>query len=568
MSLVAAAGAGSSSTASAWVHALAANDPSRRAGRRWLCVLLFGWFVVTLLAVPMGIGSSWRECDTQAIARNFVSEGFNPLRPRIDWRGDTDGGVECEFPLYQLMIASVIGLLGEAEWPGRLISLLAMVMATVSLHRLLEARCGPSGALAGAIVFLAGGHAFLLGSRVTPDASSTAFALAGLVAFVQFLGTGQGGTLALATAMTTVACLTKPTALQVGLLQFAWTVCVAPRRLRELRVWLAWAVVLVVVAAWLVRGMQLYAETGLTFGVAAGGETKFPTLRSLREKWIWIWLLVTTLRYGISAFGFVGIVMLCGRRLLDRVDLALLGVVGLGLVGTLRYSHHFGVGPQYHVFAAVAGAWFAARAWSELARRQPFGWIDAALLVIAGLGLFVDLGVDDHLGIGPRFHVFTLVAGAFLLARRWASASLLPVGLLLLAAIAVGAQHLHEERSFRVNSLHPSAIAVGAAVEALSAPDELVVVHGNREAMDAFWRRRTNFEEPMLLYLSRRRGWVLPRDGFTAEAIDGLHRRGARIVVDQFPADTPADARGWLERHSESVKEIDGRRIHRLRAPS
>ena len=241
MTLVAAAGAGGSSAAPAWVLALAANDPSRRTGRRWLLALLLGWFVVTLMAVPMGIGSSWRECDTQAIARNFVSEGFNPLRPRIDWRGDTDGGVECEFPLYQLMIASVIGLLGEAEWPGRLISMLAMVMATLSLHRLLEARCGPSAALVGAMVFLAGGHAFLLGTRVTPDAVSTAFALAGLVAFVQFLGTGCGGTLALATVMTTVACLTKPTALQLGLLQFVWTVCVAPRRLRELRVWLAWA---------------------------------------------------------------------------------------------------------------------------------------------------------------------------------------------------------------------------------------------------------------------------------------------------------------------------------------
>ncbi len=513
MSLVAAADAGSSPAVAAWVNTLAANDPLRQSARRWLFVLLLVWFVAALVFVPMGIGSSWRECDTQAIARNFVSEGFDPLRPRIDWRGDTDGGVECEFPLYQAMVASVIGCFGEAEWPGRLISLLAMGFATWSLHRLLEARSGPAGALVGALVFLTGGHALLLGARVTPDALSTGFALAGLVAFLQFLGTGRTRTLVLATVMTTVACLTKPTALQIGLLQFLWTVSVAPRRLRELRIWIAWAVVLVVVAAWIVRGMQLYAETGLTFGVASGGETKFPTLRSLREKWIWIWLGVTTLEYGVSAFGFVGILLLLFRRCLDRADLALLVVVGLGLVGTLRYSHHFGVGPQYHVFAAVAGAFFAARAWPQSPPRV--AWL-----------------------------------------------------LLLAVLAAVGAWRVRQERTFRLDCLQPSTMAAGAVVESMSVPSELAVVHGNRAAVDAFWQRRTNFEEPMLFYHARRRGWVLPRDGFAIATLDALHRRGARIVVAQFPTETSPDVLAWLEARAEAMKDLGDRRIYRLRAAS
>ncbi|MEO6596180.1 MAG: hypothetical protein ABIP94_15640 [Planctomycetota bacterium] len=71
-------------------------------GRRWLLLALAIFAAVLLLAIPQGIGGSWRECDTQAISRNFLTEGFNPLRPRVDWRGDTDGAVECEFPLYQL----------------------------------------------------------------------------------------------------------------------------------------------------------------------------------------------------------------------------------------------------------------------------------------------------------------------------------------------------------------------------------------------------------------------------------------------------------------------------------
>ena len=78
-----------------------------------------------------------------------MSDGFEPLRPRVDWRGDTDGAVESEFPLYQLSIATIMALLGESEWPGRLLALLATLWASFSLHRLLEQRAGPTGALAG-----------------------------------------------------------------------------------------------------------------------------------------------------------------------------------------------------------------------------------------------------------------------------------------------------------------------------------------------------------------------------------------------------------------------------------
>ena len=45
-------------------------------------------------------------------------------------------------------------------------------------------------------------------------------------------------------------------------------------------------------------------------------------------------------------------------------------------------------------------------------------------------------------------------------------------------------------------------------------------------------------------------------------------RAGGVPCARSAAADTPADARAWLERHAETVKEIDGRRILRLRAPS
>lgn len=282
-----------------WLRRFTADpDPAVRRGRRWLVVALAVYAAITLLAIPQGIGSSWRECDTQAIARNFLTEGFNPLRPRVDWRGTTDGAVECEFPLYQLMTATVMGMVGEAEWPGRMLSLLSMLVATLSLHRLLEARAGPAGALIGAMAFLSGRNAMVLGTSVMPDATSTALALAGLTAYARFLATGSGTTLALAAVATTFGALTKPTALQSGLLLFLWAAVLAPRHLRTAKLWIALGSIVAVVALWLWHGHSIYRETGLTFGVISGGDTKFPDLEHLLMPELHWQMLMTTGRDG------------------------------------------------------------------------------------------------------------------------------------------------------------------------------------------------------------------------------------------------------------------------------
>lgn len=507
---VATPGPRADSRQAAWILQLAQPAPAARSYRRWLIAALLVWVAALSLLIPFGIGGSWRECDTQAIARNFLRDGFDPLRPRVDWRGDTDGAVECEFPLYQTMIASVMAVVGEAEWPGRVISMLAIAMAAVSLYRLLEARSGGPGALVGALVFLGSGQAMMLGSRVMPDALSTAFALAGTVAFVQFLGSGKGRTLLLATAMTTIACLCKPTALQVGLLQFVWTVLMVPRRLRELRVWFGWAAVLAITAAWLGHGIALHDETGLTFGVASGGETKFPTLRVLRNPDIWASLGTTTLRLGFGGMGAMALLWLLLRRRLDRVDLALLAVVGLGLIGTLRYSFHHGVGPQYHVFATVAGAFVAGRAWPERASRLL--WFGA-----------------------------------------------------LAAILATAAVMLARERAWRLACLDGAPVQTSADIAAISTPTDLTVVRSHRERYDTYWRRRTNYEEPVLLYHAQRHGWVLPKDGFEPLALADLQKRGARIVVDQIPAETSPATAAWLEANAELMTDRGGSRIYRLR---
>jgi hypothetical protein len=483
-------------------------------GRRWLFVALVLFALLSWAAVaPHGINASWRECDTQAIARNFVLDGFDLARPRVDWRGDGDGAVECEFPLYQALIALVLRVAGDVEWPGRVLSLVSVLFAAFALHSLLAARSGARAALAGTLVFLVSGQAWLLSSRVTPDALSLALAAAGVVTYLRYLAEGSWLALVLSALALAFAALQKPTALQAGLLLLLWTAVLARERLRELRLWVVAAAALALVVAWLVHGAVLHEETGLTFGVVSGGDTKFPGLAQLLTLEFHLKLAKATWRYGLSGFGIAALAVLAWRRALDRADVALLATVVVALLGTLRYSHESGMGAHYHAFAALAGSFFVARAWPERA-----SWVFKAAFACA-------------------------------------------------LALHGGAQFLRETE-FKQNNASASVLAVAALVRECSAKDELVAVRALKPLHDARWERRNNFEDPRVLYHARRRGWVLPSDGLDVPTLEGLVQRGARVVVLSAVRRSDEALLAWLALHAERVGEDSGALVYRLRSPT
>jgi len=488
------------------------HDPhALRRGRRWLLLALVAFAAVTWFALPHGIGFSWRECDTQAIARNFVLDGFDPLRPRIDWRGATDGAVECEFPLYQLAIASVLTFTGEgAEWPGRLLAMLATMFAAVSLHRLLELRAGAGGALAGVLTFLVSGSAMMIGTRVMPDAWSFALAAASLPAFARYLHGGRRLSLWLSMAALAFAALQKPLALQLGIVMFGWTALLARHRLRDPQLWLGWVAVLAVVAAWLLHGKSLHEETGLTFGVISGGDSKFPALEHLLSPKIHAQLAWTTVQYGLSGLGVVGALWLLLNRRMDRSDVVLLGAVALGLYVSLRYSYHQVMGPHYHTFAALAGAWCVARAWPAKAN---------ALL--------------------------------------W--------GALLVAVMAQGYWRWHVEHEARTGAIDNPFVDLAASIRRLSLDGDRIVVRSSKELVDKSWKRRNNYEDPRLFYNTGLHGWVVPIDGFDVAALEGLKRDGATLVCDPEPGLNAPEVTAWLDANAERVIDEPWVHVHRLR---
>lgn len=480
---------------------------------RYLFIPLLAAFALACVAfVPLaGIGASWRECDTQAMSLNLATESFDLLRPRIDWRGDTDGGVESEMPLYQAVVAAVLLVVGDVEWPGRIVSLLSAMVAAFALHGILGRATGSAAAAAaGVTAFLASGACVLTACRVMPDAFSLAAGLVGWDLLDRWLRGGRGLLLPLATLATALGCLAKPTTLQVVMVQAVWILASAPRLLPRPAALLHLALPCLATLAWMVHAHGIHRETGLTFGVLAEGDSKVPHLSHLLAPGLHASLARNALLFGPGIAGYLAFFVLLLRRRLELRDAAVLVPMGLALVATMRYSASPDAGPHYHLWAAVGGAWTVARCWPLLGTR----WL-------------------------------RLVAVALIL--------------------ATAASSLLRERSFRGHATTSPVLQLAAVLRRGTAATDLVVIRSAKLEHDAFWDRPNNHEDPIVLYQSRRKGWVLPRDGWSIAILEDLRARGARAVVDQATWEPVAPVQEWLAAHAIEVSTAGAGPVHLLR---
>jgi hypothetical protein len=79
---------------------------------------------------PLTDNWSWRQSDVAAVARNFLTNGFDFAHPQIDWAGDQPGYVGTEFPVLPFFAALCYKVLGVHEWIGRA---QAVILFAVSL---------------------------------------------------------------------------------------------------------------------------------------------------------------------------------------------------------------------------------------------------------------------------------------------------------------------------------------------------------------------------------------------------------------------------------------------------
>jgi hypothetical protein len=454
----------------------------------------------------------WRQADTQAIARNLAFEEFNPLKPRIDWRGDGPGYVETELQLYPTLIALAMRTAGESVWPGQLISLLASALAAATLFVALAPRFGGAAGYAALLTTLSCQGVVVSATSIQPDPLAFLAFTIGFVTFVSWLETPTRRLLLTWIAATAIAGLVKPTTLELGIAQAVVVLLAHRDALRRPALWAGWAIVLVLVIAFLAYARSLYIAYGNTFGVLSGGDSKLPTIVALLQPRTWIDLARFLVIWGIGVPGALAALFLAMRRRIGAEEAALAGGALVLSLLALRYAAgQFGT--HYHLPHIVLGAWLVARAIAQLQRP----YLLRAAVVVIGL------------------------ACAFLYARA--------------------VRYIH--------TLPPEPeTVVGQLLASVAAPGTLVAVRARAPRFDAGWNTVNNFEDPRVFYLSRTKGWLIANDEAGAARLAELAGRGARFYahVNQIAPDRALTA--WLAVNAERVASAPQGEVYRIEAGS
>ncbi|MCC6397966.1 MAG: glycosyltransferase family 39 protein [Bacteroidetes bacterium] len=231
--------------------------------------------------------NSWRECDYTSIARSFATEGMNILYPRVDWRGDTPGFAEMEFPVLPWTAALLYRVAGYHEEILRMLSALCSVLALFAFAGFARRALPPAGALVATTLFAVNGLLFALSGAIQPEPLQVLFTILTASAAYRWYQSGSGRTLLLASAIAAAAILTKASSAYLGVL-LAYVVLRKEgiRAFTKPVVYLSALVALAPPLLWYGWAHTHYLSTGLSLGLS--NETHFLSWDLLMHPWTWL----------------------------------------------------------------------------------------------------------------------------------------------------------------------------------------------------------------------------------------------------------------------------------------
>lgn len=470
---------------------------SRQTARLWLLGMLALGLAVRLVEMgePLIDKQAWRQTDTAAIARNFYEEGYDLLYPRVDWRGNTPGFVEMNFPLYPFIVAAVYGVYGGVhEGLGRLISALFSLAAAFLLFVFARRIFGDERvALWAVFFFLFTPLSIYFGRVFMPEPLMLLLSVAALLLFHCWAESGRLPYALGAAASAALCFMVKIPTLYLGfalvglaLERWGWRFLLRPA------LWVYALAVLLPAAMWYAHAADLFAETGLTFGIwNRYGYDKWDrsVLWSIDfyKQMGWRFIDVVYTPVGAAALG-MGAFALWKQRARHAWGLwgwALGLLLYLALVPEGNRKLHY-----YQLPFVPLGALLAARGVDWL-----YQWMHRAAWMRNGNAV-------------PRVVFLGVVSGVTL-------------------AHSAGALSPYYEQPNNLHAYYESCFAAGKIVDTKVPSDALLVVGDLDENAGAPFRAQS----PTMLYYCHRKGWQLTPDAFSISRLDSLAEAGADFFL-------------------------------------
>ena len=303
----------------------------------------FSLRIVNVSAPILGV-HSWRQADTGAIARNYLENGLVFWLPQVDWSGASSGFVECEFPLYQYLVALMYKLFGVNELIARGFSVLCSCLTVFMIFslgtRLFGRRAGWWGALFYAIMPIS----VFYGRTIQPESLMILFATFSLEKWLTFLQFHKLRDLIFCWIAFTFAVLIKVLPLfwvGIPILVTAYQNKILFKRY----IFYFACFSLIIVSSWYLYSYNLGQSTGLTFGLW-GADTDRYDWSILADFRYYSDLLI---RIVFRNLMLLGLPLFCyGCRYIKSNNICIIGALSVFFVGLLN-PISFGIHEYYQL---------------------------------------------------------------------------------------------------------------------------------------------------------------------------------------------------------------------------
>ena len=289
------------------------SDLRRTQSWLWpaLIVTLFVAFSAYQIGRPPTDLHQFRQTQTLSTIYNFYVSGVDLLRPEIDTNG-SKSVVILEFPLYQAIVAAIMRYFGYAEAFGRVLNIVGMAIASVSLFYWISRSYGQKSAIISLCILLLTPETIFWSSAIIIDPFAVAIAIVAMVCLFLWLERERRLFLVAGIALASIAVSIKLTAAFIPLgifFTFALMDVVVARRWRRLAELCATGVsIAIAFAAWYaysywnnVQNPHQYTNSSVVWYLGTSAQRL-----SLR---IWAHMGDRLLVNSLAALGLVGAVL-------------------------------------------------------------------------------------------------------------------------------------------------------------------------------------------------------------------------------------------------------------------
>lgn len=463
--------------------------------------LMVSLFAVLLLAIglrfaflltPLSGMMVERQADTATIAHNLVVEEFNPIHPKIDWRGTSPGYVEAEFQLYTTLVAMISLVTSlQLETVGRLVSVISSLLCLVYFYWLVKSIANGQTAAIGTVI-LACFPVYLYFSRLfMPESLLLALTIMCIFYFMSWIENPVPRLLLVWVGLLSLVILIKPymAHLMIPLAALSWK----NQRIRSLihiRSILVLGLASASIILFIYHSHSLYRMTGLTFGIFDAGQGKW--LNPTYYSYVSLQKLLVT-RLFLQHFNWALLTALLGFAITWNKEGSTLfrwWILSISIYFLIVNQGNF-VHIHYQLPAVFAVAYFSAEGFYWLLRAE-HRWMRVASQV-----LFLSF-------IGTSF----FVASLFFLTEQLPSTSIMklfPSQFRTFASI--------DPEIFSASELSQ----VSRAIEKCTAPTDLLIVAGKTS--------------PVIFYVAERKGWKQPIESLSDSVLAERRSQGASHLV-------------------------------------